>query len=133
MGKGGRVAAGLRLSDKEFVWVLGSLCQLHRVPFDPAVLLQQFPPPYDRTALFGAAKALEFKVGERAIGSSCRRCRCPAWHSSPPPGRPSRTKRTRRRQPRSSPRSSSRPEKRNSSTSKPAVMRPIRSRSTSTK
>jgi len=63
------VAATLRLSDKDFVWVLGSLCQLHRVPFDSAVLLQQFPPPYDRTTLFGAAKALEFKVGERAIGS----------------------------------------------------------------
>ncbi len=61
------MAPTLRLSDKDFVWVLGSLCQLHRVPFDPAVLLQQFPPPYDRTTLLGAAKALEFKVGDRAI------------------------------------------------------------------
>jgi len=63
------VAPTLRLSDKDFVWVLGSLCQLHRVPFDPAVLLQQFPPPYDRTALLSAAKALEFKLGDRAIRS----------------------------------------------------------------
>jgi len=63
------VAPVFRLSDKDFVWVLGSLCQLHRVPFDPVVLLQQFPPPYDRTALLSAAKALEFSVGDRAIRS----------------------------------------------------------------
>ncbi len=55
------------VSGKDFVWILGSLCQLHRVPFDAALLLQQFPPPYDRTALLGAAKALEFKVGEKTI------------------------------------------------------------------
>ena len=59
--------AAVRLSDKDFAWILGSLCQLHRVPFDPAVLLQQFPPPYDGAALLTAAKALEFKVGERLI------------------------------------------------------------------
>ena len=64
----GRVT-GFRLSDREFVWVLGSMCQLHRVPFDAALLLQQFPPPYDRTALLGAAKALEFKVGEKTLAA----------------------------------------------------------------
>ena len=32
---------------EHFDWILGSLCQLQRVPFDPALLLQQFPPPYD--------------------------------------------------------------------------------------
>ncbi|HMH16692.1 MAG TPA: peptidase domain-containing ABC transporter [Burkholderiales bacterium] len=61
------MAPTLRFSDKDFVWVLGSLCQLHRVPFDPVLLLQQFPPPYDRTAILSAAKALEFKVGERTV------------------------------------------------------------------
>src|SRR5215831_860564 len=59
--------AGVRLSDRDFAWVLGSLCQLHKVPFDPAVLLQQFPPPYDGSALLTAAKALDFRVGERSI------------------------------------------------------------------
>ncbi len=58
-----------RLTDSNFVWILGSLCQLHRVPFDPALLLQQFPPPYDRTAILGAAKALDFKAGEKAVGA----------------------------------------------------------------
>jgi subfamily B ATP-binding cassette protein HlyB/CyaB len=61
------VTTAFRLSDADFVWVLGSLCQLHRVPFDPALLLQQFPPPYDRAAVLGAAKALDFKVGEKAV------------------------------------------------------------------
>ena len=52
-----------------FEWILGSLCQLHRVPFDPALLAQQFPPPYDRAALLAAAKALDFRVGERTVGA----------------------------------------------------------------
>ena len=62
-------AAGQQFSGTDFVWVLGSLCQLHRVPFDPALLRQQLPPPYDRTALLNAARALEFKVGERPVAA----------------------------------------------------------------
>src|SRR5712691_7026152 len=54
---------------EHFEWILGSLCQLHRVPFDPAMLAQQFPPPYDRAALLAAAKALDFKIGERTVGA----------------------------------------------------------------
>ena len=30
-----------------FIWALASLCRLHRVPFDPELVLKQFPPPYD--------------------------------------------------------------------------------------
>ncbi len=63
------MAPNLRLSDNDFVWILGSLCQMHRVPFDPALLLQQFPPPYDRTAVLNAAKALDLKAGERKISA----------------------------------------------------------------
>jgi subfamily B ATP-binding cassette protein HlyB/CyaB len=64
------LAAARELSGTDFVWVLGSLCQLHRVPFDPALLQQQLPPPYDRTALLNAAKALAFKVGEKSLGAT---------------------------------------------------------------
>jgi subfamily B ATP-binding cassette protein HlyB/CyaB len=56
-----------RLSNADFVWIMGSLCQLHRVPFDPALLVQQVPPPYDRTTLLNAAKALDFRVGETTV------------------------------------------------------------------
>ncbi len=61
------MAPNLRLSDKDFVWILGSLCQMHRLPFDPDLLLQQFPPPYDRTAVLNAIKALDLKAGDRKI------------------------------------------------------------------
>ena len=63
------MAPNLRLADRDFVWILGSLCQMHRVPFDPALLLQQFPPPYDRTTVLNAAKALALKAGERKISA----------------------------------------------------------------
>lgn len=44
------------------LWVIGSLCQLHRKPFDPKLLSQQFPPPYDIAALKQAARALDFET-----------------------------------------------------------------------
>src|SRR3954469_19711777 len=73
-----RLPPPLRLSDADFVWALGSLCQLHRVPFDPALLLQQFPPPCDRSAILGAAKALDFKIGESTVsGDSLMRLPLP--------------------------------------------------------
>lgn len=44
------------------LWVIGSLCQLHRKPFDPKLISQQFPPPYDIAALKQATRALEFET-----------------------------------------------------------------------
>ena len=38
-GAGG-AAPGL-MSREDFVWTLGQLCALHRVPFDPGLLLGQ--------------------------------------------------------------------------------------------
>jgi len=51
------------LSAEQFVWLIGSLCRLHRLPFDGALLLQQFPPPHDRAQLFEALRAFGFRVG----------------------------------------------------------------------
>ena len=50
-----------------FVWALGSICQLNRVPFDANLLLQQFAPPYDLAGLIRAAQALGFKTGLQAV------------------------------------------------------------------
>ena len=36
-------------------------------PFSADLLQQQFPPPYDRTTLLAAAKALDFKIGEKNV------------------------------------------------------------------
>jgi len=53
-----------RFSLEQITWVIGSLCQLHRLPFDARLLAQQFPPPYDSVALLQALPAYGFKVGE---------------------------------------------------------------------
>ncbi len=55
------------LSAQDLLWALGSLCQLYRLPFSAELLQQQFPPPYDRATLLSAAKALEFKIGEKTV------------------------------------------------------------------
>ena len=34
-----------------FVWALGVVCQLNRIPFDAELVLRQFPPPYDTANL----------------------------------------------------------------------------------
>src|SRR5258705_3588548 len=52
------------VSADHFAWVLGALCQVHRLPFDAALLLQQFPPPHQRHNLIEAARALGFTAGE---------------------------------------------------------------------
>jgi subfamily B ATP-binding cassette protein HlyB/CyaB len=54
------------LSPSDVVWALGSICALHRRPFDPELLLKQFAPPYDEASLVTAARALGFKAKARA-------------------------------------------------------------------
>jgi subfamily B ATP-binding cassette protein HlyB/CyaB len=61
--------ASENLSGQDFLWVLRSLCQLYRIPFSPVLLQQQFPPPYERTTILEAAKALEFKVVEKTVSA----------------------------------------------------------------
>ncbi|MGH6628651.1 MAG: ABC transporter transmembrane domain-containing protein, partial [Burkholderiales bacterium] len=51
------------MSGGDFVWTLGQLCALHRVPFDPGLFLGQFPPPYTQEKLLGALGALGFHAG----------------------------------------------------------------------
>ncbi|MDO8789731.1 MAG: peptidase domain-containing ABC transporter [Sulfuritalea sp.] len=50
-----------------FVWLAGAACQLFRVPFDPRLLAQQFPPPQTRTTVIEAFQALGFKVALTAL------------------------------------------------------------------
>ena len=61
-----------------FLWGLAAMCQLHRRPFAPNLVLQQFPPPYSAFTLRDAATALKLKSGLQAIASS-------ALHSVPTP------------------------------------------------
>ena len=48
---------------RELLWLLGSLCNLHRIPFDPALIEQNYPPPHDLATFHDAARALGFKTG----------------------------------------------------------------------
>ena len=53
-----------------FIWGLAAICQLHRRPFAPELVLQQFPPPYGARSLHAAATALELDSGLRYAPAS---------------------------------------------------------------
>lgn len=53
----------------EFVWALQTVCAVHKKPFDTALLLQQFPPPYDEADIVRAAQALGFKSQLRIVSA----------------------------------------------------------------
>jgi subfamily B ATP-binding cassette protein HlyB/CyaB len=55
------------LSAEHFAWLVGSLCQLGRVPFDAALLLQRFPAPHGRVQLLAALRALGFTTGDGSL------------------------------------------------------------------
>lgn len=50
----------------ELLWLLGSLCNLYRIPFDPKLIEQEFPPPHSLATFHEAARALGFKTGQSA-------------------------------------------------------------------
>ena len=64
----GKAARGSALSTEQFVWLIGALCRIHRLPFDAALLEQQYPPPHDRTQLIDAARAFGFRAGHASLG-----------------------------------------------------------------
>jgi len=64
------VSSGPLFATGTFIWGLAAICQLHRRPFAPELVLQQFPPPYDSRSLHDAAVALKLKSGLRAVPSA---------------------------------------------------------------
>lgn len=58
-------------SRDDFVWILGSLANLNRLPFDAKLLLSRYPPPYHLTKVIQAALelGLELELVEPAAGS----------------------------------------------------------------
>ncbi|HCI14258.1 MAG: ABC transporter [Gallionellales bacterium GWA2_60_142] len=57
----------MHYSRQDMLWLIGSLSRVFRIPFDPQLITQQFPPPYSRTSLLNALQALDFKVGEMEL------------------------------------------------------------------
>ncbi|MGH9422948.1 MAG: peptidase domain-containing ABC transporter, partial [Thermoanaerobaculia bacterium] len=60
-------ATNVELARDDFVWLLGSLCQLNRIPFDPSLLLQRFPAPHSVRQFIEAATSLGFKTGRADV------------------------------------------------------------------
>jgi subfamily B ATP-binding cassette protein HlyB/CyaB len=62
-------AVGLRIAPSDLFWALGSLCNLHRLPFDASLLARAYPPPHTLGTLTEALRALgcEAEVVERRV------------------------------------------------------------------
>jgi len=60
------VNAEQTLSKADFVWLIGSLSQINRIPFDSDLMLQRFPAPHGRRQFLEALQALGFVTGEHA-------------------------------------------------------------------
>lgn len=54
--------ASSEVTPAHLIWAVGSFCAINRVPFDPEILLKQFPPPCTSDTLVHAARALGFRV-----------------------------------------------------------------------
>jgi len=65
---------GTGVSESDFVWTVGSACQLNRLPFDPALLLQTFPAPHSFQQLIEALRSFGFRTGEGKISKAAYPC-----------------------------------------------------------
>lgn len=52
----------------DLLWLLGSLCNRYRIPFDAALISQQYPQPYTLATFYEAADALGIKTGGHSLG-----------------------------------------------------------------
>ena len=62
------------LSGSDFVWLIGSLCQINRLPFDAALLVQRFPAPHSHHQSIEALQSLGFRTGESGIAKASFPC-----------------------------------------------------------
>ncbi|MGE5130235.1 MAG: hypothetical protein ACM3IK_11415, partial [Sphingomonadaceae bacterium] len=70
---------GSALDGAQFVWLIGSLCRINRLPFDPRLLLQRFPAPHSVRQLLEALKSFGFRTGESACDPNKLRFPCVAF------------------------------------------------------
>ena len=62
------------LSERDFAWLVGSLCQVNRIAFDAELLLQRFPAPHSISQFREALAALGFRTGEAALAKAAYPC-----------------------------------------------------------
>lgn len=59
----------MHYTGQDMLWLIGSLSRVFKLPFDPQLIRQQFPPPYSRTSLLNALQSLDFKIGEMKLSA----------------------------------------------------------------
>ena len=64
------MSVDLPLASVHFVWALGAISRLNRIPFAVELVAQQFPPPHNFATLLQAAAALGFKAQRRASAAN---------------------------------------------------------------
>jgi ATP-binding cassette, subfamily B, bacterial HlyB/CyaB len=57
-----QVSGNKKISSGKFAWAVGSLCALHKKPFNAELLLNQFAPPYSDASLIEAIRAVGLKA-----------------------------------------------------------------------
>jgi subfamily B ATP-binding cassette protein HlyB/CyaB len=76
------------VSGPDFIWLIGSLCQINRIAFDPQLVLQRFPPPHSIRQFIEAVQTLGFKAGDYALnegGLEGLRFPCVGFQKGEPP------------------------------------------------
>ncbi|TMH40023.1 MAG: peptidase domain-containing ABC transporter, partial [Betaproteobacteria bacterium] len=68
------MVAPAALSATDFVWLIGSLCQINRVPFEPSLLLQRFPAPHSDRRCVEALQALGFRTRRSTLAKAALPC-----------------------------------------------------------
>ena len=68
------IELGAGVTDSDLAWTLGSLCQLNRIPFDAALLLQKFPAPHTVRQLIEALRSFGFRTGEGKLARAAYPC-----------------------------------------------------------
>ena len=62
------------VAEAEFAWLIGSVCQINRLPFDPALLLQRYPAPHSLRQLIEALNSFGFRTGEGDVAKAAFPC-----------------------------------------------------------
>ncbi|MGH7603113.1 MAG: peptidase domain-containing ABC transporter [Gemmatimonadaceae bacterium] len=59
---------------EDFGWLIGSLCQINRIPFDPSLLFQKYPAPHSGRQLVEALRSFGFRTGEGKLAKGVYPC-----------------------------------------------------------
>jgi subfamily B ATP-binding cassette protein HlyB/CyaB len=62
------------VAQRDFVWLIGSVCQINRIPFDAALLLQRFAAPHSPRQILEALQSLGFRTGEGLLAKASFPC-----------------------------------------------------------